>query len=275
MSEDIKKYFTTGEFAKLCHVKKQTLFHYDEIGLFSPEIKKENGYRYYSYNQFELFQVIGLFKEVGVPLKRIKQLLKGKTPEDIVALLKEKSFEIENKIKKFKHLQTIIQTKVKLTEQALETDFSSVSFQYLEEEKFMISRNTLNLPERKYIAAISELIRYVQLHELDEGYPVGGIFAREQILKKDFYNYSHFYIKVQEGIEKINYHVRPKGLYAVGYQKGDEAEDAYRKIIQFIEKNRMRMGEYAYEEYMLDEVVVDGLENQITKILLQVKESSG
>ncbi|MCY8491166.1 MerR family transcriptional regulator [Bacillus atrophaeus] len=275
MSEDIKKYFTTGEFAKLCHVKKQTLFHYDEIGLFSPEIKKENGYRYYSYNQFELFQVIGLFKEVGVPLKRIKQLLKGKTPEDIVALLKEKSFEIENKIKKFKHLQTIIQTKVKLTEQALETDFSSVSFQYLDEEKFMISRNTLNLPERKYIAAISELIRYVQLHELDEGYPVGGIFAREQILKKDFYNYSHFYIKVQEGIEKINYHVRPKGLYAVGYQKGDEAEDAYRRIIQFIEKNRMRMGEYAYEEYMLDEVVVDGLENQITKILLQVKEGSG
>ncbi|ARW06908.1 MerR family transcriptional regulator [Bacillus atrophaeus] len=275
MSEDIKKYFTTGEFAKLCHVKKQTLFHYDEIGLLSPEIKKENGYRYYSYNQFELFQVIGLFKEVGVPLKRIKQLLKGKTPEDIVALLKEKSFEIENKIKKFKHLQTIIQTKVKLTEQALETDFSSVSFQYLEEEKFMISRNTLNLPERKYIAAISELIRYVQLHELDEGYPVGGIFAREQILKKDFYNYSHFYIKVQEGIEKINYHVRPKGLYAVGYQKGDEAEDAYRRIIQFIEKNRMRMGEYAYEEYMLDEVVVDGLENQITKILLQVKEGSG
>ncbi|WP_343310524.1 MerR family transcriptional regulator [Bacillus atrophaeus] len=275
MSEDIKKYFTTGEFAKLCHVKKQTLFHYDEIGLLSPEIKKENGYRYYSYNQFELFQVIGLFKEVGVPLKRIKQLLKGKTPEDIVALLKEKSFEIENKIKKFKHLQTIIQTKVKLTEQALETDFSSVSFQYLEEEKFMISRNTLNLPERKYIAAISELIRYVQLHELDEGYPVGGIFAREQILKNDFYNYSHFYIKVQEGIEKINYHVRPKGLYAVGYQKGDEAEDAYRRIIQFIEKNRMRMGEYAYEEYMLDEVVVDGLENQITKILLQVKEGSG
>ncbi|PRS09713.1 BltR family transcriptional regulator [Bacillus atrophaeus] len=275
MSEDIKKYFTTGEFAKLCHVKKQTLFHYDEIGLLSPEIKKENGYRYYSYNQFELFQVIGLFKEVGVPLKRIKQLLKDKTPEDIVALLKEKSFEIENKIKKFKHLQTIIQTKVKLTEQALETDFSSVSFQYLEEEKFMISRNTLNLPERKYIAAISELIRYVQLHELDEGYPVGGIFAREQILKKDFYNYSHFYIKVQEGIEKINYHVRPKGLYAVGYQKGDEAEDAYRRIIQFIEKNRMRMGEYAYEEYMLDEVVVDGLENQITKILLQVKVGSG
>lgn len=43
MSEDVKKYFTTGEFSKLCRVKKQTLFHYDEIGLFSPEIKKKMG----------------------------------------------------------------------------------------------------------------------------------------------------------------------------------------------------------------------------------------
>ncbi|KXZ17441.1 MerR family transcriptional regulator [Bacillus nakamurai] len=271
MSEDIRKYFTTGEFAKLCHVKKQTLFHYDEIGLLSPEIKKDNGYRYYSYNQFELFQVIGLFKEVGVPLKNIKPLLKGKTPGEIVSLLKEKSLEIENKIKKLEHLQTMIQTKVKLTEQALETDFSSVSFQHLDEEKVMIGRPVLNLPERKYIAAISELIRYVQLHELDEGYPVGGIFAREQILKKEFYNYTHFYMKIREGIENINYHVRPKGLYAVGYQKGDEAEAAYARMIQFIEENGLQMGDYAYEEYMLDEVVVDGIENQITRIQLQVK----
>ncbi|MES9804514.1 BltR family transcriptional regulator, partial [Priestia megaterium] len=28
MSEELGKYFTTGEFANLCRVKKQTLFHY-------------------------------------------------------------------------------------------------------------------------------------------------------------------------------------------------------------------------------------------------------
>lgn len=66
--------------------------------------------------------------------------------------------------------------------------------------------------------------------------------------------------------------MRPKGLYAVGYQKGEEVEDAYSRMIQFIEKNGMQIGEYAYEEFMLDEVMVDGFENQITKILIQVKE---
>ncbi len=64
-----------------------------------------------------------------MPLKQIKPLLTDKTPEGIITLLKEKSSEIESKIKKLEHLQRMIRTKVKLTEQALETDFSSVSLQ--------------------------------------------------------------------------------------------------------------------------------------------------
>ena len=39
-------YMTTGEFAKLMKISKHTLFHYDDIGLFCPEILGENGYRY-------------------------------------------------------------------------------------------------------------------------------------------------------------------------------------------------------------------------------------
>ncbi|MEK3994944.1 MerR family transcriptional regulator [Psychrobacillus sp. FSL K6-2365] len=84
MSENLRKYFTTGEFAKLCNVKKQTLFHYDEIGLLSPEIKNEKGYRYYSYHQFDVFNVIELLKEVDMPLKEIKLFLNNKTPDELI-----------------------------------------------------------------------------------------------------------------------------------------------------------------------------------------------
>ncbi len=108
-------------------------------------------------------------------------------------------------------------------------------------------------------------------YELDQGHPVGGLFAREQILKKEFYNYTHFYMKTEEGIENRDLHIKPKGLYAVGYQIGDEAEAAYRSIMQFIEEYGLEMGDYAYEEYMLDEVVADGFDNQITRIQLQVR----
>lgn len=61
-----KNYFTTGEFAKICNVSKQTLFFYDNQGIFSPEFTGENGYRYYSYTQIEAFTVIVMLRDLGV-----------------------------------------------------------------------------------------------------------------------------------------------------------------------------------------------------------------
>lgn len=39
------KSLTTAQFAKLHGVNKRTLHYYDDIGLFSPRAKGENGYR--------------------------------------------------------------------------------------------------------------------------------------------------------------------------------------------------------------------------------------
>ena len=65
MSENREKYFTTGEFARICNVPKHVLFHYDEIGLFKPSIVKENQYRYYSHHQYDTFTIITILKSIG------------------------------------------------------------------------------------------------------------------------------------------------------------------------------------------------------------------
>lgn len=71
-----KIYMTTGEFVKLAGVTKHTLFYYDEIGLFSPEIKQEeNGYRYYSVAQFEILEVISILRELNMPLAEIQSYM--------------------------------------------------------------------------------------------------------------------------------------------------------------------------------------------------------
>ena len=75
MNRHAQTYFTTGEFAALCGVTKHTLFHYDQLGIFSPVLKEENGYRFYSYAQIEVFHVISTLKELDIPLKEIKAYL--------------------------------------------------------------------------------------------------------------------------------------------------------------------------------------------------------
>ena len=84
MSEINTKYFSTGEFAKLCNINKKTLFHYDEIGLFKPEKVLENGYRYYSIYQLEVFNVIYTLKDIGMPLKEIKNFMDKRNPDNII-----------------------------------------------------------------------------------------------------------------------------------------------------------------------------------------------
>ena len=64
---DHNKYMTTGEFARRMGVTKNTLFHYDNIGLFLPEIVDTNDYRYYSIYQMEVFDTIIILKEMGTP----------------------------------------------------------------------------------------------------------------------------------------------------------------------------------------------------------------
>ena len=44
-----KDHFTTGEFAAICNVSKQTLFYYDQQGIFCPDHVGENGYRTHTH----------------------------------------------------------------------------------------------------------------------------------------------------------------------------------------------------------------------------------
>ena len=110
-------YFSTGEFAKLCNVNKKTLFHYDEIGLFKPEIVKENGYRYYSIYRLEIFDMIYTLRDLGVPLKEIKSFMDKRNPNSVVELFEYKTNEIENEIKLLRRKQEIMSNKMKLIKQ--------------------------------------------------------------------------------------------------------------------------------------------------------------
>ena len=71
MSENREKYFTTGEFARICNVPKHVLFHYDEIGLFKPSIVKENQYRYYNEEDLKKSQLIKSLRSLDFSIMEI------------------------------------------------------------------------------------------------------------------------------------------------------------------------------------------------------------
>ncbi|MFC3769424.1 MerR family transcriptional regulator [Paenibacillus sp. GCM10012303] len=64
-----------SEVAELAGISVRTLHHYDEIGLLTPEEVTEAGYRLYSDGNLETLQQILFFKELGFPLKQIKEIM--------------------------------------------------------------------------------------------------------------------------------------------------------------------------------------------------------
>ena len=273
MNENLRKYFTTGEFAKLCHVKKQTLFHYDEIGLLSPEIKTEKGYRYYSYHQFDVFNVIELLKEVDMPLKDIKLFLRTKTPTELIELLKGKSLEIEKKIQNLHQIQKIIDTKIALTEHALTIDFSQIQLVEQQQEQLFLSDSILDCSDKEFLKSVSVFIDYLYTKELDIGYPIGAVISKEKLLQEDYDNYAYLYTKIAEDAENVPLYTKQSGLYVVAYHLGSDKNisETYLKIMNFIDAQQITLGNYAYEEYVLDEISVTGEEHYVTKIMVEVE----
>lgn len=100
--------FTIGQFAALHEINKKTLMWYDEIGLLKPACIKENGYRYYSYQQSAALETILMLRELNVSLDEIKQFMENRTIDNFASLLQEKITELNQTISHLRSIQKIL-----------------------------------------------------------------------------------------------------------------------------------------------------------------------
>lgn len=79
------RYMKSGEFAALCGTTKNTLIHYDSIGLMSPSRIGDNGYRYYTLRDYWKFIVIRTFVEAGFSLEEVRSILRESREDALLA----------------------------------------------------------------------------------------------------------------------------------------------------------------------------------------------
>jgi DNA-binding transcriptional MerR regulator len=98
------------EVADLVGISVRTLHHYDEIGLLIPEETTEAGYRVYSDENLETLQQILFFKELGFPLKKIKEIIDSPWFDRQEALKMQHKMLLEKKSRLDKMIGTIEKT---------------------------------------------------------------------------------------------------------------------------------------------------------------------
>lgn len=270
-----RNYFTTGEFARICGVKKQTLFHYDDIGIFKPAILGENGYRYYSYTQIETFSVLMTLKELHVPLKEIKEHMNRRSPEALIELLKERRNHIDTVISQLEWSKKFIDTKIQLTEKGAHAEVGSIIIEEFPDEYFITSSYKGPDDEKEIAEAVSEHLAYRQQLGVPSCHSIGAMIPKSSVTEQG-YSYGSFYSVVDsEDLQSSGFTdavLDSGGLYLCIYD-----DQGYRnvhknclKLMDFAVQEGLELGDNFYEEVIWDDLSVDGYYHYLIRLAIAI-----
>lgn len=98
--------YTSGEFANLCQITKETLRFYNKKQLLTAKITSENGYKKYTNEQLGHFYFIKMLQKSGCTIKEIRNLFfdKSISKYDILSNCKN---ELEVRIKRYTHYKNM------------------------------------------------------------------------------------------------------------------------------------------------------------------------
>ncbi|WP_461810879.1 MerR family transcriptional regulator [Faecalimonas sp.] len=262
---------TTAQFAKLHNVNKRTLHYYDEIGLFSPLAKGENGYRYYDLSQSLDFEYIRMLKELHMSIGEIQQYINHPTPKKFLSIVDAKEFEIDREIKKLIYVKKAIQMKKKQIEITTNLQEKTIEIVDCEEEK--LSFLPYDFCDDDIFSAFSYIKNAWGVEQIRMG--VGAMISVEKILDNDFSKYDGIYTGALHSVPTKHIFYRPKGKYISCYHKGEwnTLPNAYQKMISYANKKRLKLTGYAYEMGM-NEFAIAKEEEYITRIMMKVEERS-
>lgn len=261
--------FTVGQFAKLHHVNKRTLHYYDDIGLFSPTHKGDNGYRYYTYLQSPILEMILTLRELGMTIDEISKYMIDCSIPKFKLIVESKTQEIDKSIKRLKEIKKLLKTKHQALTLCENLNLSELDIIECEEEYLLLSQSITGSYDDKDFAILLEHMQELRGYRLFNK-NFGTMISIEKVRNMNFDEYDYFFTKVAKDNTQQKLLVKPSGRYIRGFCKGDwdKLEDVYKSMIEFADEQSLTLCGYAYEEG-INELMINDMDEYITQIMIR------
>lgn len=265
-----KEYLTISQFSALSGISRKNLIYYDKINLFSPKMVSEKGYRLYEEKQLDTISVIWILRELGKSIKEIKIYLQERTPEKMLSLFQEEQEQIDKKIRTLKQYKDMLEKRIELTKQADLITTGRITFIQQAKESLLTSEKI----NQNYNEALVNFYSIIEQQDIVQGYPIGAIVGKNELIDGQFTNFSYFYIN-KFAKNKNLLSIKPKGTYAVMYDYYDynKTEKLYQKMLDELANNGYEIDGDAYEEYIIDEVAEKNPDQYLVKVMIKVKNT--
>ena len=264
------KYLTVKEFAKLHNVNTRTLHYYDDINLFSPKYRGENGYRYYTYMQGEEFQMILALRELSMSIEEIRHFIEKRNASSLEDMLSKKSLEIDKKILQLKQIKKVLDDKKSMLVTAREEDLNEIKIEECQTEYLFLTKagdsEEIDEEAMEKINSLSNNSDVSRIYNTK----YGAMIPVESLIAGEYDAYSYYFVKIENGRSKKGLHKKEKGMYLKAYHKGEweKLPETYKRILKYAEDNNIQLCGCAYEED-LNDMAVEDMKDSVTRILIR------
>ncbi|MBS6396443.1 MAG: MerR family transcriptional regulator [Clostridiales bacterium] len=250
-------------------INKRTLHYYDEIGLFCPEYKTENGYRYYTCFQIVQLELILTLRKIGMSVDEIKKYMECPSGAFLSQMIADQNDRIEKAIRQLTEAGDFLKKKSERLQQGMEAYHGKTELIRLPERKILLSDPIKGAyDDEDFSVAAQFSMRLKKIFGLYDNF--GSRISSEKIMQKKWNEYDCFFAYGDENAGEYDV-VIPEGMFLRAYCVGswERIREIYQQILEYAERNQLVLADYAYEEG-LNEMSVQRSEDYITMITVPV-----
>jgi len=270
VSKNNEKGLTAAQFARIHNINKSTLLYYDEIGLFSPAYKADNGYRYYTYRQSQVLEMILTLRELNMSIEEIKAYMNEPSADGLIGIFNDKIEEVNVSIRRLKEIKGLLVSRTRTLKAMKQLDFSQIQQVDYPEEYLFVSRVwDIDSAEGEARTVIEHARKYHTHRMFNHSF--GTMMGQDSLLNHRFNEYEGFFTKIDRPIDSDALFIKPAGTYVRAYNVGDwdSIPGTYERILAYAGKYGLTFSGYAFEEG-LNEMAIKNMDEYVTQITIRI-----
>jgi DNA-binding transcriptional MerR regulator len=265
-------YLSIGEFAQIVGITPNSLRVYDSKGIFSPAMRGngfENDYRYYAPMQITTVKMIRVLTKIGVPLKTILEMAKGRTPEKLIKLLRRQKEELAGEIRFLREAHSVIAMFLDFITEGLLVDESEIFVYEGHERQIILGEPNEYKDGEGFYGAFARFCTARHTPEPNLSFPIGGYFEDMERFLGNSSRPDRFFSHDPAGKDSI-----ASGLYLTAYTRGyyGQTNDLPQRMTTYADRNGLTFDGHVYNTYLLDELSMTDQDQYLLQVSASVSE---
>lgn len=257
-----------SEFSKLTGISRDNLIFYDKQKLLIPELRGENGYRYYTEKQLSQAYMIFILRRLEIPINEIKQYCEQQSDQILVNLFKNKRNDINKRIKELETARDVMNLYTNNLKSAQTTNLNTVQLKKINRKNLFLGPILSKNESQNFELANLNFYKYCNSKGINLMFPFGIIFDKKYLVMNQNCPIKQCYFQVSKDYNSF----QPSGTYAVIQALGiDKNIDQLKNtLFEYIKKNDLTITSDIYVDYPRNEVTNSNPSEFLTRVMIKI-----